>query len=676
MVRLKGQAEKSSLKTAVDIAVQRSREYLLACQHTEGYWWGRLESNSTMEAEYLMLQHFMEVPDRSKWPKLVKYILTQQRQDGSWGQYYGAPGDVSTAVECYFALKLAGVSPETLAMQRAKQFILSRGGVPKTRVFTKIWLALLGQWPWEGVPAMLPEFTIVPARFPLNIYSMSSWARGTVVPILILVAKRPVRPVPESAFINELFPDGADKRQHHIRRPKPLVSLPGLFWGVDKGLRLYEKIPIKPGRGYAFRKAERWIVEHQEADGSWGGIQPPWVYSLMALKTLGRSLDDPVIAKGLKGFDGFAIEDEETFSVQACVSPVWDTCLAMIALEDAGVPPDHPALQRAAAWLLAREIRKRGDWSVRVPKAEPSGWPFEFSNDWYPDIDDTAEVLIALHRSKLAPPDEERKQAAIDRATAWLLHMQSRDGGWAAFDKNNLTDAVAKLPFSDFGEMLDPPSADVTAHVLEALGRLGYGADHGAARRGLAYLWKEQEPEGPWFGRWGVNYIYGSGAAVPALEVLDQDVSDPRVQKTVAWLVQHQNQDGGWGESCTSYVDASWRGRGPSTASQTAWALLALMAAGQWGHAAVERGLLYLAGTQKSGGSWDEPWFTGTGFPGYGIGRPHRKQPKPGENGYQGAEMAAGFMINYNMYRNYWPLMALGRYKRHQEGVIRRSTDG
>lgn len=677
MVELRGSADKLDVKRAVDTAVQRSQSYLLARQHEDGYWWGRLESNATMEAEFLMLNYFMEVPDTSKWPKLANYILKQQREDGSWGQYYGAPGDVSTSVECYFALKLAGIQAGTPAMQKAKEFILGKGGVPKTRVFTKIWLALLGQWPWEGVPALLPELTLLPSWFPMNLYDFSSWARATVVPIMILMTQKPVRAVPGSAEIAELFPNREDRKQYYLKRPSGLLNWRTFFWGLDRGLRLYEAMPLKPGRKYAIHRAKEWILERQEADGSWGGIQPPWVYALMALKTLGHALDDPYVAKGLKGFEAFAIEDEDTLTVQACVSPVWDTCLTMIALQDSGASQGHPALQRAAEWLLKMEIRKRGDWAVRVKDdVEPSGWAFEFDNDWYPDVDDTAEVVIALLRTRMPQAREADRQATLKRAAAWMLHMQSKNGGWAAFDKDNVRGVVAKIPFSDFGETVDPPSEDVTAHVLEAFGRMGSPpVSDPRLRKALHFLWREQDRDGPWFGRWGVNYVYGSGAVLPGLESLGVDMADGRVRKAVAWLLAHQNDDGGWGESCASYVDPAWRGRGPSTASQTGWGLLALMAAGEWDSPAVERGLLFLANTQKADGSWDEPWFTGAGFPGYGLGRRLSNAPNPGQDGFQGAEMAAGFMINYHMYRNYWPLMALGRYKRYREGAIRRSTD-
>ncbi|MBI2935956.1 MAG: squalene--hopene cyclase, partial [Chloroflexi bacterium] len=559
-------------------------------------------------------------------------------------------------------------------LQRARAFIVAKGGVPETRIFTKIWLALFGQWDWEGVPAMPPEMMLLPSWFPFNIYEFASWARATVVPMLIILTRKPVCPIPGWAAIDELYPKPRAETDVGLRRPGDVMSWRSLFWTLDRALRAYEKLPWKPGRGRAIDRAAEWIVSHQEADGSWGGIQPPWVYSLIALKTAGYPADHPVIEKGFRGFDGFAIEEGDTLRVQACISPVWDTCLAMIALEDAGLEPDHPALQRAARWLAARQIHDGGDWQVKNPRTPPGGWAFEFANNNYPDIDDTAEVLIALHRVRLPEREEARRKRAIELGTRWLLSMQGKNGGWASFDKDNVRTFVTKIPFFDFGEALDPPSADVTAHLLEALGRLGYGLDSKAVRRGMKYLWSEQERDGPWFGRWGVNYVYGSGAALPGLEAAGEDMRTGSVRLAVEWLVARQNPDGGWGESCASYADPSWRGRGPSTASQTAWALLALMAAKEWDSPAVERGIGYLCGAQRSDGSWDEPWFTGTGFPGYGVGQRLVTLPKPGEYGYQTAELSAAFMINYHLYRDYWPLTALGRYWRYLRTGETKST--
>ncbi|MFQ5860779.1 MAG: squalene--hopene cyclase [Dehalococcoidia bacterium] len=649
--------------SAVEETLQRAHDFMLRIQYPRGYWWGELESNATMEAEYLLLTHFLGAVDQERWRRVANDILGRQREDGSWGQYYGAPGDLSTSVECYFALKLAGVSPESPALERARRFILSKGGVPRTRIFTKIWLALFGQWDWKGTPAMPPELMLLPTWFPFNIYQFASWARATVVPMLILLTERAVKAVPEWARVDELYPVSRDQVTYSLPRPPSLLRWAGLFWGIDRALRLYERFPWKPGRQLALRRATEWVLSHQEADGSWGGIQPPWVYALMALKVLGYPLDHPAMQKGLQGFEGFAIEKEESCRVQACISPVWDTCLALIGLLESGMPADHPAVQRPTRWLVAEQIRSGGDWQVKAKGVEPGGWAFEFHNNIYPDIDDTAEVIMALQLARLAPEEESQKRETMERGVRWLLAMQSKNGGWASFDKDNTRAFVTKIPFFDFGEALDPPSVDVAAHVVEMLGRLGYTRDFPPVRKALRYIKEEQEEDGCWFGRWGVNYIYGTGAVLPALEAIGEDMGQPFVRRAVAWLLEHQNPDGGWGESCASYADPSLRGQGPSTASQTAWALLALIAAGEVNHPATHRGIQYLVETQQSSGSWEEPYFTAAGFPGYRIGQRFKRTPRAGEEGYQGTELPAGFMIKYHLYQRVWPLMALGRYR-------------
>ena len=655
---------------ALDATIKKSREYLLRVQYDQGYWWGELKSNPTMEAEFLLLTHFLGVADKDQWRKLANYIIGEQRQDGTWGQYYEAPGDLSTTIECYFALKLAGVSAEEPHMLKAREFILSKGGVLEARVFTKIWLALFGQWDWRGVPVMPPEIMLFPDWLPINIYDFSSWARATIVPLLIVLDKKPVCSVPQSAAIDELYPLPRAQTDYSLKKPSRLIGWETFFYAADQILRLIEKLPWLPTRDFALKKAEQWVVAHQEADGSWGGIQPPWVYSLLALKTLGYSLDHPVMAKGIKGFEGFAIEENGTLRVQACLSPLWDTCLTMIALADGGLPADHPALVKAAEYLLDQQIQHGGDWQVKAKDTPPGGWAFEFENDMYPDLDDTAEIVMAIDKVRL--PDAKRKRQAIDRAVRWILGMQSRNGGWGSFDKNNTKLFIARIPFADFGETVDPPSVDVTAHILEMFGQLGYTPEHPALAKALTYMMADQEPDGPWFGRWGVNYIYGTGAVLPAMQALGMNMDDQPVKRAIAWLVERQNADGGWGESCASYVDASHRGKGPSTASQTAWALLSLISAGMTNSEAAMKGVEYLVATQQDDGTWDEPWYTGTGFPGYGIGQRLDHYLSPEESGYQGVEMPAGFMINYTMYRNYWPLTALGRY---QTEVQSRKTD-
>ena len=626
----------TSMRPALDEAIRRTQDYFLRTQRADGYWVGELETNVCMAAEYLLLTHFLGIADDERWRKVVTYLKGRQSADGTWTIYFGGPPDLNATVEAYFALKLAGASPDDPYMRRAREFVLSAGGIPRVRVFTKIWLALFGQWDWRGVPALPPELMFLPRWFPLNIYDFASWARATIVPMLIILTERPVCPIPENARIDELYPRGR-KRPYSLPKPKNMLSWKGFFDAADSVLRSYDRVAIGPLREAAYRAAERWILARQEADGSWAGIQPPWVYSLIALKLRGYSLDHPVMHKGIEGLEGaWSIEDDKIFNPQACLSPVWDTALAMIALQDSGLPDTHPALVQAGRWLLREQVLTGGDWQVRAKGLEPGGWSFEFENDIYPDTDDTAAVMIALARTELP---EARKALALERGVHWLRGMQSANGGWGAFDKDNTRRIVNEIPFCDFGEVIDPPSEDVTAHALEALSLFGEGR---SSRPALRYLRREQRTDGSWFGRWGVNHIYGTGAVLPALAAAGEDMSRPYVRRAVRWLLARQNDDGGWGESCSSYVDPSSIGRGPSTASQTAWALLGLLAAGGDSSdgiiaKAVQRGAGYLVETQEEDGQWLEDEFTGTGFPG-------------------------DFYIKYHLYRNYWPLMALGRY--------------
>lgn len=618
--------------TALDQAIERAVDWLLACQHPGGYWWGELESNATITAEHLFLTYILGIRDQVLWDKIARGILGKQREDGTWANWHGGPGDLSTTIEAYVALKLAGVAPDSPAMSKAREWILAEGGVEKARVFTKIWLALLGEWPWEATPMLPPELVLLPSWFPVNLHWFASWARGTIVPLSVVRALRPVYPLPVSARINELFRHGRAKAD--LSLPRKRGAWATLFRGADALLRLAERSPWKPLRRAALRRAESWIVDHQEADGCWGGIQPPWVYSLIALHALGHPPGSPAMTKGLEGFNRYGIEENGTWRLQSCISPLWDTGLALIALQDAGLPAEHPALVKAGEWLLSEQIFVAGDWQAKC-RARPGGWAFEFDNDRYPDTDDTAIVLIALLPTALPEP---ARTFSLERGIEWLLGMQSRNGGWGAFDRNNAATLLREIPFADFGEMIDPPSADVTAHIVEILGRMGYRPGFRPLDRALRYLWREQEPDGSWFGRWGVNHVYGTGAVLPGLSACGWDMTDPRVRKAVEFLVSRQNEDGGWGEAVESYHRVELRGRGLSTPSQTAWALLALIAAGEAESKSVSRGVDYLVSTQRPDGTWDEPQFTGTGFP-------------------------TDFMIRYHLYRHSFPVMALGRYR-------------
>jgi len=624
-------------------ALDRATSHLLGIQHDQGWWQGELETNVTMDAEDLLFREFLGVRTAEQTAAAARWIRSCQRSDGTWANFSGGDGDLSTTVEAYVALRLAGDSPDASHMAAAASWIRDSGGIAATRVFTRIWLAMFGQWSWDDLPVMPPELIYFPAWFPLNVYDWACWARQTIVPLTIVGSFRPARSLPfglaelHAAEATAADAAGADGWARAFQR------IDRVLHGYERHLR--RRAPAAAVRTAAIRRCAEWIIARQERDGCWGGIQPPWVYSLIALHLLGYGLDHPVIQRGLAGLDRFTIwedtADGPVRRLEACQSPVWDTVLAMIALEDAGLPPDHQALQSAARWVLAEEIRGPGDWQVRRPGLESSGWAFEFDNDSYPDIDDTAEVVLALRRVTLpggtGPGTSAPATEATDRAITWLSGMQSRDGGWGAFDADNTGTLVTRLPFCDFGEVIDPPSADVTAHTVEALAAAGLSASR-AARRGVTWLLRHQEPDGSWFGRWGANYVYGTGAVVPALIAAGVLPGKPVIRRAVDWLIRHQNPDGGWGEDLRSYEDPAWAGRGESTASQTAWALLALLAAGgEEAMRSADRGVAWLAATQREDGTWDEPQFTGTGFPG-------------------------DFYINYHLYRLVFPISALGRY--------------
>ena len=648
---------------AIDSAIGRLHDYFRREQDDSGYWWGELESNNTMEAEYVMLCRFLGRCNPERERHIVNYLISKQLDDGSWSIYYGAPGDLSTSVECYFALKLCGEDPAADHMVRAREFILARGGIPRARMFTRIWLALFGQWEWEGTPRLPTEMVLLPDWAPFSIYRFASWARGCIVPLSIVLTRHPVRAIPPEHAIDELLPNGREGTDYSLPTP-PGFNLARLVHLIEQTVgTIYNRMRFNPFRKVAEQKAIQWILEHQEADGSWGGIQPPWVYSLIALSVCGFDNEHPAMVKGFEGLDGFGIQKGDKWTIQGCISPVWDTCLTVQALAESGLPPDDPMLADAIQWLVDKQILVGGDWQVQAPQLQPGGWAFEFHNNCYPDIDDTAEVALALRLGRLPDGADQLRRQAIERAAEWVEGMQNSDGGWASFDKNNNHGYVTAITFSDFGEVLDPSSADVTAHVLEMYGKMGYKTHLPSVQAAYRYLRAEQEDDGSWFGRWGVNYIYGLGAALPALESIGEDMRQPYVRRAVQWLVERQNADGGWGESCASYVDSTQRGVGYSTASQTAWAIIALVAAGEAGSAAAHNGVEYLLRTQKPDGQWDEPYFTGTGFPGYKKGARVERIPKPGERGFQGKELSAGFMINYHLYRNTWPLLALGRFR-------------
>jgi squalene-hopene/tetraprenyl-beta-curcumene cyclase len=614
-------------------AVKKTQSYYLEEQHRDGYWWYELESNVTINSEYLMLLHFLGLKDEQRDKKLARHILARQRADGTWAKHWSGEGDVSTTVEAYFALKIAGYSADDEPLVKAREFILAKGGLEASRVFTKIFFALFGEVDWKAVPSIPPEITLLPSWSPFNIYSFSSWARSTIVPLSVIVEYKPVRPLPAHMGVRELYRN-PDRVPPITSGNVPPFSLKKIFLVLDRLIKMAEDSPLRVLKERALRNTERWILEHQEPTGDWGGIQPAMVNSLLALVAMGYDLSSETVEKGLEALERFTIEGEDEIVLQSCISPVWDTALTSLALLCSGVDRDHLSLLKACRWLASKQIFQKGDWSVKRPGLAGGGWAFEFENSWYPDVDDTAVVLLLLSRYG---DKEFIKDENIRKALNWIYGMQGSDGGWGAFDVDNNARILNHLPFGDLEAMIDPSTPDLTGRVLELLGLLGFRTSDKRVRKAIRFIKKTQEEDGTWWGRWGVNYIYGTSLVLSGLSAVGEDMGSPYVRKAVAWLKNNQNSDGGWGECCESYDDSNLKCRGISAPSQTAWAILGLLAAGEETSAEVLRAIRYLLEKQLPDGTWGEESFTGTGFPRH-------------------------FMIRYHNYRNCFPLMALGRF--------------
>jgi len=620
----------------LDTVIERSRNFFYREQLPQGYWWAELESNCTITAEYIMLFHFMGIVNKDRERKMANYLLSKQTSEGFWTIYHGGPGDISTSVEAYFALKLAGYSADHPAMAKARAFILKKGGIIKCRVFTKIFLALFGEFAWFGIPSMPIELMLSPNWAYFNMYELSSWSRATIIPLSIVMTKRPVRKPPPWSRVQELYLRPPRPTDYTFTKEDGILTWKNFFIGIDHMLKVYEGNPIRPFKKKGMAMAEKWVLDHQETTGDWGGIQPAMLNAVLSLHCLGYANDHPAIKKGLEALANFCIEDDDVLVLQSCISPVWDTALAIKALVDSDVPADHPALVKSAQWLMDREVRIKGDWRIKSPELTPGGWAFEFLNDHYPDVDDSGFVMLAIKNVRVR--DQKAKEEAIQRGITWCLGMQSKNGGWGAFDKDNTKHLLNKIPFADLEALIDPPTADITGRMLELMGEFGYSKEFPAASRAIEFIRKIQEPEGPWWGRWGVNYIYGTWSVLAGLAAIGEDLTQPYIRRAVNWLKLKQNMDGGWGETCESYHDRALAGVGECTASQTAWALLSLMSAGEVHSVNVAKGVRYLTARQRHDGTWDEEQYTGTGFPKF-------------------------FMIKYHIYRNCFPLMALGTYR-------------
>jgi len=641
----------------VEAVISKSSEYILSRQHPEGYWSGELEADSMLEADYIFLHTLLESGDPGRLRRAFTEMMRYQNEDGSWSLYPGGPGNISLSVKCYFSAKLMGMKAAEPRMARCREWVLAHGGVVECNTFTKMYLCALGQYDYDAVPAIPPEIVLFPNWFYFNIYEISSWSRSILVPLAIIYAKKPFKKIPAEHGIDELFAGGRDNAILRLRmNRKKLVSWRNFFLICDRITHWAEAVHIRPLRKLALKRAETWMLERLEMTDGLGAIYPAMMNAILALRCLGYSEDDPQVIRARDEFEKLGIEEppsdempEATFRMQPCMSPVWDTAQAVYALGEAGVSRTDPRMIKAADWMLSKEVRHKGDWAVKVPKTEPGGWYFEFNNEFYPDTDDTAQVLMAL--SKVENPRERYQHQVAQRAIAWEFAMQCRNGGWGSFDKDNTKMIFQYIPFADHNAMLDPPSVDITGRMLEMLSVYGYARGDKRIEKAIKFILAEQEPDGSWFGRWGVNYIYGTFLVLRGLEAIGFDHNEPQVQQAAEWIRMVQNADGGWGETCGSYDDSNTRGEGPSTPSQTAWAMLGLLAAGDDRSDSIAKGVRWLLERQRPDGSWDESMgdgamrqgiITGTGFP-------------------------KVFYLAYTLYRQYFPLMALTTYRRAME---------
>ena len=632
----------------LESAIAGAQENLLRQQKPDGHWCGELIVDSTLCSDYVLYMHWLDEVNPRLQRRCVQHILKRQLHDGGWNVYHGGPSEINASVKAYFALKLAGSPADLPYMQEARANILRLGGIPRMNTFSKLYLALLGQFPWKYLPTIPVEMVLLPTWAPFHLYKMSSWSRAMLVPLAIINHFKPTRELPPEKELHELYPLGTEHSDFRLRRDQRAFTWRNLFLRIDDVLKAIHPLRLRPMRKRALEEAERWMIDRMgEGSDGLATVFPAMLNALIALRALGYPKESPIYQKALHDFEGLFVDDPDEFRIQPCLSPVWDTAINIIALGESGIPADHPSLQRAADWLISKEVRVHGDWVNNNAHPEASGWAFEYNNVYYPDTDDTAMVLIALRL--VEPRNAKELNTVFSRALAWQLSFQCRDGGWGAFDKNVIDGWLENMPFADHNAILDPTCSDLTARTLELFGYIGFDRSDESVRNALRYLIETQEDDGSWYGRWGVNYIYGTWQVLRGLRAIGQDMRQNWILRGRDWLESCQNDDGGWGETCGSYDDPKLKGRGDSTASQTSWALMALCACGELDRSSVQRGLRYLLSTQLDDGSWNEPQITGTGFPGV-------------------------FYLKYDFYRQNFPLLALATYVNYKRGIGHRPT--